>query len=74
MGEVLKSGMTGQIVYYSAYWEEIYRKARQIARKQHLFEPNDVRLANVALDMLGIPNCHSEADQDDKGNWIIYWR
>ena len=74
LGEVLKSGMSGESLYYCAHWEEIIRRAVRIAKRRHVFPPNDVRLANCALDLLGIPNHYSEAGQDEKGNWIIYWR
>ena len=74
LGEVLKSGASGKSLYYSAHWEEILGQAIKVAKEQDLWEPNDVRLANYALDLLGIPNHYSEADQDEKGNWIIYWR
>jgi hypothetical protein len=34
----------------------------------------DIRSAGFALDVLGIPNKHSEAGMDALGNWIVYWR
>ena len=73
-GESLKSGMSGESLYYSAHWEEIAIRACQVAHEQQLAKPDDVRAANYALDLLGIPNHVTEADQDSKGNWIIYWR
>jgi hypothetical protein len=74
LGEVLKSAMSGESLYYCAAWEEIERQAAWRARKHHLSPPNDVRAANYALDLLGIPNHYTEADQDEKGTWIVYWR
>lgn len=74
LGEVLKSGVGRESLYYSARWEEILKRATQAAKEQDQWEPNDVRLANYALDLIGVPNHYSEADQDDEGNWIIYWR
>lgn len=74
LGEVLKSGACGESLYYSAHWEEILERATRMAKEQGRWEPNDVRQANCALDLIGIPNHYSEADQDDEGNWIIYWR
>ena len=74
LGEVLKSGTSRVSLYYSAHWEEIRERATRVAKEQDRWEPNDVRLANYALDLLGIPNHYSEADQDDEGNWIVYWR
>jgi hypothetical protein len=74
-GEVVKSGFTGRSIYYCAKWEEILTLAIKEARRQDLSPPiEDVRCANYALDVLGIPNSHSEADQDERGNWIVYWR
>ena len=74
LGEVLRSGMNGESLYYSANWREIERCAARWARRCHRLEPSDVRVANYALDLLGIPNHYTEADQDEKGNWIVYWR
>jgi hypothetical protein len=73
LGEVLKSGMSGESLYYSAHWEEIQEQAVQVAREQYLDVPTDVRAANYALDLIGIPYLTVEADQDEKGNWIVYW-
>jgi hypothetical protein len=74
LGEVLKSRMSGESLYYSVHWEEIQTHAGAVARKNHVIEPGDVRVAGYALDLLGFPNHYSEADQDEKGNRIIYWR
>lgn len=74
LGEVLKSGTSRESLYYSAHWKEIFERAAKVAKEQGRWEPNDVRLAYYALDLLGIPNRYSEADQDDEGNWIVYWR
>lgn len=74
LGEVLKSGRNGESLYYCADWEEIEEQAAQEARKERLSETHDVRAADYALDLLGIPNNYSEADQDEKGNWTVYWR
>jgi hypothetical protein len=74
LGAILKSGMSGESLYYSAHWEEIREHASRIAREQHLEEPNDVRVANYALELIGIPHARVEADQDEKGTWIVYWR
>ncbi len=74
LGEILKSGLSGESLYYCAEWEEIEERAAREARRQRLSEPHDVRAANYALDLLGIPNHYSEADQDEKGNWTVYWR
>ncbi len=74
LGEVQKSAMSGESLYYSALWEEIQEEAARIAKAQNSFPPNDVRAANYALDLLGIPNHVTEADQDEAGNWIVYWR
>jgi hypothetical protein len=74
LGAVLKSGMSGESLYYSAHWEEIREQAGRIAQEQDLEEPNDVRVANYALDILGIPHHQVEADQDEKGAWVVYWR
>ncbi len=74
LGEVLKSSMSGESLYYCAHWREIEQRAAWRARKSNQLEPNDVRAANYALDLLGIPNHYTEADQDEKGNWIVYWR
>jgi hypothetical protein len=73
-GEVPISGMTREVLFYSARWDEIQRLAAIEARRQYLEAPSDVRCAGYALDILGVPNEHSEADQDEKGNWIVYWR
>ena len=72
--DIFRSGFSNQPLYYSARWNEIQERASQEARRQGLARPDDVRCANYALDILGIPNEHSEADQDEKGNWIVYWR
>ncbi len=74
LGEVLHSGMSGEYLYYCAEWEEIRELSVRKARKQHAVEPNDVRAANYALDLLGIPSQYTEADQDETGDWVIYWR
>ncbi len=74
LGQILKSALSGESLYYCAQWEEIERLAAWRARKHHLSEPNDVRAADYALDLLGIPNHYTEADQDEKGQWIVYWR
>lgn len=71
--EVFRSGATGEILYYSAHWEEIRQLTNKKAREQGTW-PIDVRCAGYALDLLGIPNHHSEAEPDEKGNWIVYWR
>jgi hypothetical protein len=74
LGTVLKSGMSGESLYYSARWEEIRSKAGRVARLQGLDPRIDVRCASYALTLLGVPNHYSEADADEKGNWIVYWR
>ena len=74
LGEVLLSGLSRQSLYYSAYWNEIQERAVRVARKQYLTVPTDVRAANYALDLIGIPYRAVEAGQDERGTWIIYWR
>jgi len=74
LGEVLKSGETGESLYYSIRWEELRGRANRKLRADHWPAVEDVRSAGFALDTLGIPNEHSEADQDGRGNWIVYWR
>ena len=74
LGEVLKSGMGGESLYYSAHWEEIQEQAVRVAKEQYLERPMDVRAANYALELLGILSQAVEAGQDEKGNWIVYWR
>jgi len=74
LGEVLKSGETGESLYYSVSWEELRRKANRQLRAERWPTIGDVRSAGLALDVLGIPNEHSEADTDGKGSWIVYWR
>ncbi len=74
LGEVQKSAMSGESFYYSALWEEIQEEAARIAKAQNTFPPNDVRSANYALDLLGIPNHVTETDRDEAGDWIVYWR
>jgi hypothetical protein len=73
-GGIFKSGISGESLYYSAHWEEIREQASRIAGEQHLAAPDDVRVANYALELLGIPNRYTEADQDESGRWIVYWR
>jgi hypothetical protein len=72
--EAFRSGFSGQPLYYSARWNEIRELAWKEARRQRLARPDDVRCAGYALDILGIPNEHSEADLDEKGIWTVYWR
>jgi len=72
--EIFRSGFSGQPLYYSARWDEIQEMAWKEARRRGMARPDDVRCANYALDILGLPNEHCEADQDEKGNWIVYWR
>jgi hypothetical protein len=73
-GESFKSGWSGESLYYRARWDEICGKAGREARRQRLCPPRDVRAASYALDILGIPYQYTEADQDDRGRWFIYWR
>ncbi len=72
-GVVGKSQMTGRSLYYSARWGEVATRAGHVARQLHLSEPNDVRVADYALNLLGIPNRHVETELDEMGNWVIYW-
>lgn len=72
-GELFKSGATGEPLYFSAHWEEITRLAARKARERGVW-PIDVRSAGYALDLIGILNRYSEAELDEKGNWIVYWR
>lgn len=65
---------TGELILYSAHWNEILILAAQEARRQSSATPCDVRIAGYALDLLGIPNQHSEAELDESGRWIVYWR
>jgi len=74
LGEVLESGATGESLYYSVRWEELRGKANRKLRADHWPTVQDIRAAGFALDILGIPNEHSEVGQDDRGNWIVYWR
>ena len=74
MGQIVKSAQSGESLYYRARWDEIKRRSAFQARKHHLSPPNDVREADYALDLLGIPNHYTEADQDEKGCWFVYWR
>lgn len=73
-GEILKSGLTGESLYYAADWEELRDIASVIAKENGEPEPDDVRVAYYALDILNIPNHHTETDQDEHGNWVVYWR
>ena len=73
-GVVLSSGLSGESLYYSASWNEIQEQAVRVAREQYLTVPTDVRAANYALDLIGIPNQRVEAGQNERGAWIIYWR
>ena len=73
-GVVFRSGMGGESLYYRAHWEEIRSKAGKVARRVGLSPYIDIRCAGHALDLLGLPNHYSEADVDEKGNWIVYWR
>ncbi len=72
-GELFKSGMTGEPLYFSAHWEEILALTDKEARRKGVW-PIDIRCAGYALDLLGICNKYSEAEVDEKGNWIVYWR
>lgn len=74
LGTVLKSGLSDESFYYSAEWDEIRWLARRAARVFHHEVPTDVRAAHYALDLLGIPNHCVEADQDERGAWMVYWR
>lgn len=74
LGEVPKSGLSGQSLYYSASWEEIRKLSWKAAQAQYREAPEDVREAGYALDLLGIPYESTEAELDDQGNWIVYWR
>jgi len=72
-GEVFRSSFSNQPLYYSALWDEIQEMAWKEARRRNLARPKDVRCASYALDVLGIPNHHTEAEQDRQGNWLVYW-
>jgi len=74
LGEVLKSGSTGESLYYSIHWEELVEDANKVLEGQDETPIGDVRSAGYALDILGIPNHYTEADEDENGNWIVYWR
>ena len=74
LGEVLKSGETGESYYYSVRWEELRERANRKLRAERWPTIEDIRSAGFALDVLGIPNKHSEAGMDALGNWIVYWR
>ena len=74
LGELFRSGLSGEALYYSAKWEEIRGLAEQAARRQRLVPPDDVRFAGYALDIAGIPREYAEAELDDQGDWIVYWR
>lgn len=72
--EIFRSGFSKQPLYYSARWDEIRQMAHKEAWRRGQAIPDDVRRADYALDILGIPNEYSEADLDEKGSWIVYWR
>jgi hypothetical protein len=74
LGEVLKSGMTGESLYYSIDWYELVEAANKALTEKGRPEIGDVRVAGYALSVLGIPNSHAEADMDEEGSWIVYWR
>ena len=74
LGEVLKSGLSVESLYYSARWDEIQGLAEKEARRQDRDPPGDVRCAGFAWAMVSRPNTYTEADEDEKGNWIVYWR
>ena len=71
LGEPLKSGMSGELLMYSALWSDL--KAEQ---KLKGFEgADDVRVADYLLKQLGIPANYVEADDSGQdGRWRIYWR
>lgn len=73
LGEVARSRITGSSLYYSARWGEVATRAGHVARQLHLSEPNDVQVADYALNLLGIPNRHVETELDEMGDWVIYW-
>ncbi len=72
-GDVFRSGFSKYPLYYSARWDELQEMAWKEARRRNLAKPDDVRWADYALDILGIPNHRCEADQDEKGTWFVYW-
>ena len=74
LGELCRSGWSGEALYYSAKWDEVRALAKEAATRQRLAAPDDVRFAGYALDISGIPREYSEVDQDDQGDWIVYWR
>lgn len=69
-GEPFKSGLTGEFIHYAMEWEELREKAKEQSGQA----PDDVRLADLALDALGIPHQAVEADISEGGDWIVYWR
>ena len=74
LGTILQSGMTGESLYYAMEWDELREKAGQAAEEKGDTGPNDVRVADYALDLLGIPNQYVEADEAEDGTWMVYWR
>jgi len=73
-GGNFKSGITGDSLYYSLEWQELQKVASRIANRKSWSQPKDVREADYALDLIGIPHQAVEADQDQTGAWIICWR
>lgn len=80
-GEIHKSGMTGNKLFYWSKFADLLDEA--VAKKLLTREEAngwDVRCANNLLNVLGFPHFQVEADEqqifDDKNEeveWIIYW-
>lgn len=79
-GEPIKSGMSGELLIYSAKFEDLLNDA--VERKlitQDEANNWDVRCSNNLLSVLNIPHTITEADEqldekEDNYNWHVYWR
>lgn len=78
-GEPLKSGMSGNLLYYSAKFEDLLDYAiKNELIKQDEANNWDIRCADNLLNIIGISYIFVEADeQENEKNkeyeWFVYW-
>lgn len=78
-GEPLKSGMSGELLIYSAKFEDLLNDA---VEKKLITRENannwDVRCSHNLLNVINIPHKIVEADEQQGNNddyeWYVYWR
>ena len=73
-GEPVMHELDSQSPAYSADWQEVRNKAAEVVRERGYNMSISRELADMALNLLGIPSQRAVVGKDGAGSWVVSWR